>query len=137
MQSLLKVRTLPRKKRITRPTGPARQGRPPLPVSAEVGDLLRDVLYLDERLSTEANPDICSIYARATIIMGFAAIEAATDDALATIHELLKTDIPDDRLAHRSSALASSGFQKAGPPVLGCPMRVSSRQHQWQHGLRI
>jgi hypothetical protein len=61
------------------------------------GDLLRDVLYLDERLSTEANPEICSIYARATIIMGFAAIEAATNDALATIHELLTQAVPAAR----------------------------------------
>lgn len=61
------------------------------------GDLLRDIRYLDGRVAAESDPDICSVYARATIIMAFAAIEAITNDGLAEILALMTSEIPAGR----------------------------------------
>lgn len=60
------------------------------------GDLLRDVVYLQGRTATEKNRTVRGIYARSTIVMGVATIEAVTNDALATIHELLTDNIPSE-----------------------------------------
>jgi len=60
------------------------------------GDLLRDVIYLQASISGEKNSKIRGIYARATIVMGVATIEAVTNDALATIYELLTDSIPSE-----------------------------------------
>ena len=60
------------------------------------GDLLRDVAYLQGRTATEKNRTVRGIYARSTIVMGVATIEAVTNDALATIYELLTDIIPSE-----------------------------------------
>ncbi len=60
------------------------------------GDLLRDVAYLQGYTSTGKNRTVRGIYARSTIVMGVATIEAITNDALATIYELLTDTIPSD-----------------------------------------
>jgi len=60
------------------------------------GDLLRDVTYLQGRAAKEKNRTIRGIYARATIVMSAATIEAITNDALATIYELLTDTIPSE-----------------------------------------
>ena len=60
------------------------------------GDLLRDVVYLQGRTATEKNRTVRGIYARSTIVMGVATIEAVTNDALATIYELLTDSIPSE-----------------------------------------
>jgi hypothetical protein len=58
------------------------------------GDLLRDVVYLQGRIAKEKNRTVRGIYARAAIVMGVATIEAVTNDALASIYELLTDSIP-------------------------------------------
>lgn len=60
-------------------------------------DLLRDVLYLDGRVATETESDICGIYARAVVVMGMAAIEAATNRALTAVAEVMGDKPPPDR----------------------------------------
>ncbi len=58
------------------------------------GDLLSDVYFLEQQIARETDDRIRGIYARATIVMSFASIEAITNDALATIYELLTGSIP-------------------------------------------
>lgn len=60
------------------------------------GDLLRDVMYLQHRAAKEKNKTVRGIYARAAIVMGAAAIEAVTNDALATIYELMTDAMPSE-----------------------------------------
>lgn len=60
------------------------------------GDLLRDVAYLQGRAAKEKGRTIRGIYARAAIVMSVATIEAVTNDALATIYELLTDNIPSE-----------------------------------------
>ena len=58
------------------------------------GDLLSDVYYLEQQIARAMDDRIRGIYARATIVMSFASIEAITNDALATIYALLTDGIP-------------------------------------------
>ncbi len=60
------------------------------------GDLLRDVIYLQGRAAKEKNQTVRGIYARAAIVMSVATIEAVTNDALATIYDLLTDSIPSE-----------------------------------------
>lgn len=60
------------------------------------GDLLRDVAYLQGRTAAEKNQTVRGIYARSTIVMGVATIEAVTNDVLATIYGLLMDSIPSE-----------------------------------------
>ena len=60
------------------------------------GDLLRDVGYLQGRIAKEKNRTVRGIYARGAIVMGVATIEAVTNDALASIYELLTDTIPSE-----------------------------------------
>lgn len=60
------------------------------------GDLPRDVIYLQGRAAKESDKTIRGIQARSAIVMGVAPIEAATNDALATIYELLTDSIPSE-----------------------------------------
>ncbi len=60
------------------------------------GDLLRDVAYLQGHTATDKNRTVRGIYARSTIVMGVATIEAVTNDALATIYELLTDTVPSE-----------------------------------------
>jgi hypothetical protein len=61
---------------------------------ATSGDLLSDVYYLAQQMAGETDARLCGLYARSTIVMSFATIEAITNDALATIYELLTDSIP-------------------------------------------
>jgi len=61
---------------------------------ATSGDLLSDVYYLAQQMACETDGRLRGLYARATIVMSFATIEAITNDALATIYELLTEGIP-------------------------------------------
>src|ERR1700743_1359526 len=56
---------------------------------ATSGDLLSDVYFLAEQMACETDARLRGLYARATIVMSFATIEAITNDALATIYKLL------------------------------------------------
>ena len=58
------------------------------------GDLLSDVYFLEQQIARETDDRLRGIYARSTIVMSFATIEAITNDALATIFELLTDSIP-------------------------------------------
>ena len=58
------------------------------------GDLLNDVYFLEQQIARETDDRIRGIYARSTIVMSVATIEAITNDALATIYELLTDSIP-------------------------------------------
>jgi hypothetical protein len=58
------------------------------------GDLLSDVYFLEQQIARERDDRLRGIYARSTIVMSFATIEAITNDALATIFELLTDSIP-------------------------------------------
>jgi hypothetical protein len=58
------------------------------------GDLLSDVYFLAQHLTRETDDRLHGLYARSTIVMSFATIEAITNDALGTIYELLTGDIP-------------------------------------------
>ena len=60
------------------------------------GDLLQDVVYLQKRTVAEENRTVRGVYARSTIVMGAATIEAITNDALATMYELLTDSIPTE-----------------------------------------
>lgn len=102
------------------------------------GDLLRDVIYLQGRAAKENNKTARGIYARAAIVMGVATIEAVTNDALATIYELLTDTIPSEcigeppwcyfmgRSTRRIAALLQRGsFAKKREYVLGQIERVT------------
>jgi hypothetical protein len=58
------------------------------------GDLLSDVYFLEQQIARETDDRIRGIYARSTIVMSVATIEAITNDALATVYELLTDSIP-------------------------------------------
>jgi hypothetical protein len=58
------------------------------------GDLLSDVYFLEQQIARETDDRLRGIYARSTIVMSVATIEAITNDALATIYELLMDSIP-------------------------------------------
>jgi hypothetical protein len=60
------------------------------------GDLLSDVYFLEQQIARETDDRIRGIYARSTIVMSVATIEAITNDALATIYALLTDSIPVD-----------------------------------------
>lgn len=53
------------------------------------GDLLRDVMYLQEQVAGQDNDLLRSVHARAAVVMATATIEAATNDAIATIYALM------------------------------------------------
>jgi hypothetical protein len=61
---------------------------------SEPGDLLADVAHLCALAMGEQKPSVRGTYARATIVLGLAAIEAVTNDALAAMQALLKTTVP-------------------------------------------
>src|ERR1700759_5647190 len=67
---------------------------PPEGLQPGSGDLLSDVYYLEEQIARATDDRVRGIYARATIVMSFASIEAITNDALATIYALLTDGIP-------------------------------------------
>jgi hypothetical protein len=67
---------------------------PPARLPAETGDLLADVAHLCELATQEQTPAARGTYARAAIVLALASVEAATNDALAAIHVLLKTSVP-------------------------------------------
>lgn len=58
------------------------------------GDLIYDVTFLQKRTAQAKNSKVRGIYARSTIVMSAATIEAITNDALATVYELLSDTIP-------------------------------------------
>jgi hypothetical protein len=58
------------------------------------GDLLSDVHFLAQRISRETDEALRGTYARSTIVMSFATIEAITNDALGTIYELMTAPVP-------------------------------------------
>jgi hypothetical protein len=60
------------------------------------GDLMLDVMYLQQQIALETKPKIKGVFARASIVMAVATIEAVTNDALATIYELLTDAIPSE-----------------------------------------
>jgi hypothetical protein len=61
---------------------------------SEPGDLLGDVAHLCALAMREQRPTLRGTYARATIVLALAAIEAVTNDALAAMQALLKTTVP-------------------------------------------
>jgi hypothetical protein len=65
---------------------------PPDPV--ETGDLLSDVYFLEQQIARESDDRIRGIYARSTIVMSVATIEAITNDALTAIYELMTDSAP-------------------------------------------
>ena len=67
---------------------------PPEGLQPNSGDLLSDVYYLEQQIARETDDRVRGIYARSTIVMSVATIEAITNDALATIYELLTDSIP-------------------------------------------
>jgi hypothetical protein len=58
------------------------------------GDLLSDVYFLAEQITRQTDDRLRGLYARSTIVMSFATIEAINNDALATIYALLTDEIP-------------------------------------------
>src|SRR5262245_32469846 len=62
---------------------------------SEPGDLLADVAHLCALAVRESKPAVCGTYARATIVLAFAAIEAVTNDALAAMQTLVKGAAPE------------------------------------------
>jgi hypothetical protein len=102
------------------------------------GDLLRDVIYLQGRAAKANSKTARGIHARAAVVMGVATIEALTNDALATIYELLTDTIPSEcigeppwcyfigRSTRRIAALLRRGsFPKKRDYVLGQIERVT------------
>jgi hypothetical protein len=100
------------------------------------GDLLSDVWYLGSRAAKEKNTKIKGIYARATIVIAAATIEAITNDALATVYDLMTDSIPSEcsdeppwryfgRLSTRRIAvlLRKAGFAKKRDYVLAAISR--------------
>jgi hypothetical protein len=63
-------------------------------LQATSGDLLSDVYYLEQQIGRQTDERLRGLYARSTIVMSFATIEAINNDALATIYALLTDDIP-------------------------------------------
>jgi hypothetical protein len=76
---------------IARVSVPREPEESPQPSS---GDLLSDVYFLEQQIARETDDRIRGIYARSTIVMSFATIEAINNDALATIYALLTDEIP-------------------------------------------
>jgi hypothetical protein len=62
------------------------------------GDLLSDVYFLEQQIARETDDRLRGIYARSTIVMSVATIEAITNDALTTIYELMTESVPSDRM---------------------------------------
>jgi hypothetical protein len=60
------------------------------------GDLLSDVYFLEQQIARETDDRIRGIYARSTIVMSVATIEAITNDALTTIYELMTDSVPSE-----------------------------------------
>jgi hypothetical protein len=60
------------------------------------GDLLLDVRYLQGQSARESNAKIKGVFARATIVMAAATIEAVTNDALAEIYQLMTDSVPSE-----------------------------------------
>ncbi|HET9150000.1 MAG TPA: hypothetical protein VFO61_05910 [Alphaproteobacteria bacterium] len=63
----------------------------------ESGDLLRDVAHLQACLARAEEPEMRGVFARAAVVMGMAAIEAATNHALAAVAEVMRDKPPPDR----------------------------------------
>src|SRR5262245_1834351 len=61
---------------------------------SEPGDLLGDVAHLCALATREQKPAVRGTYARATIVLALAAIEAVTNDALAAMQTLVKGTAP-------------------------------------------
>jgi hypothetical protein len=68
------------------------------------GDLLSDVYHLAQQIARETDDRLRGIYARSTIVMSVATIEAITNDALTTIYELMTASVPSEcmKVAPRS-----------------------------------
>jgi hypothetical protein len=75
---------------------PVKPDQPVRPL-AEAGDLLTDVSHLCELATGAQNGAMRGTYARAAIVLALAAVEAATNDALAAIHTLLRTNVAPDK----------------------------------------
>jgi hypothetical protein len=60
---------------------------------SETGDLLADVAHLCALAMREQKPVLRGTYARAAIVLGLAAIEAVTNDALAAMQMLIKSTV--------------------------------------------
>jgi hypothetical protein len=73
---------------------PCRDREPQECLQPNSGDLLSDVYFLEQQIARETDDRLRGIYARSTIVMSFATIEAITNDALATFFELLTDSIP-------------------------------------------
>jgi hypothetical protein len=58
------------------------------------GDLLSDVYFLEQQIARETDDRIRGIYARSTIVMSVATIEAITNDALTVIYDLMTESVP-------------------------------------------
>ena len=87
------------KKTNPRPAAPAdlaelARQEAPEELQPSSGDLLSDVYFLEQQIARETDDRLRGIYARSTIVMSVATIEAITNDALATIYELLTDNIP-------------------------------------------
>jgi hypothetical protein len=67
----------------------AREGLQPT-----AGDLLSDVYFLEQQIARESDDRIRGIYARSTIVMSVATIEAITNDALTAIYDLMTESVP-------------------------------------------
>ncbi len=81
--------------RLPRPRASlSRDEEPPEWLQPNSGDLLSDVYFLEQQIARETDDRLRGIYARSTIVMSFATIEAITNDALATIYELLTDSVP-------------------------------------------
>lgn len=63
----------------------------------ESGDLLRDVAHLQSCLARAEDREMRGVFARAVVVMGMAAIEAATNRALTAIAEVMRDKPPPDR----------------------------------------
>ena len=85
--------------KLDAPSGLSEVAIPARQEAAEVlepgsGDLLSDVYFLEQQIARATDDRIRGIYARATIVMSFASVEAITNDALATIYALLTDSMP-------------------------------------------
>lgn len=59
----------------------------------QAGDLLLDVVYLQDQTEEQKNEHFRSVYARAAVVMATATIEAATNDAIALMYAAMTSDI--------------------------------------------
>lgn len=104
------------------------------------GDLLADVRFLQLKTTKEKDPQSRGVYARSMIVMSVATIEAITNDALATIYDLLTDSIPSEcantppwchfigRSTRRIKSLLQKGaFLKKQEYVLSQIERVTGR----------